>query len=55
MSDAQEESLKSEIMVLRDYLSRSRWYLGKDKQSKDPTKEEIKEFLWQVRQILKGD
>ena len=53
--ESKAEQIKSEIMVLRDLLRRSGWYLGTDVQSSPPTRGETKNFLAELRQVLKGE
>ena len=51
--ESRTEQLISELMVLQDLLRRSQWYLGTDKQSSPPTLEEMKEFLQEIKEVLK--
>jgi hypothetical protein len=48
-----EETIKSQMMTLKDLLRRSQWYLGLDKQSSSPTIEETANFLAEVQNYLK--
>ena len=51
------EQVKCEIMVLKDMLYRSAWYLGHNDEyhTSTPMREEIEEFLRQVRAVLSGE
>ena len=52
MSEKSEEQLRSEIMVLKDVIRRSGWYLGTDKQALPPTLEQLREFHHEVKEVL---
>ena len=54
MSEKSEEQLRSEIMVLKDVIRRSGWYLGTDKQALPPTLEQLREFHREVKEVLRG-